>query len=575
MKILKMFLLLVLFPVFKPVLAALPETANLSIEFIGSGYEIELSGAYRSIGIRGVNGINLGTVQLASGAHVGSLDGTEVPDIDHPWTIGSYIGMHQTIKAINIISDDGSGNVLLDFSGWSIAFGEFDDIYLGNGPDAGVASMTCAADCSDGDTYTLRYLAKIPEDHISLLAGGNYHLTLAGTISLPTQPHVVLPDLTFMDIDPGELIDYCCPTGSYFGMELSPGFNLWAMIAPGTDGGMVIGKDQQSGGQEIGASTTNTTSGEMTSAWFFFGNYGTLYANNNINRFSRYSNDGVSEINDLNFAWNGTSISMGEGSVEDYVITLNEFTGNYSFYYTAIVPADDPTGFGGIRYTHIQSGNVILPDFTADLSPYARNMNISANSGGEVLWVPEFATENHEGVYTCEITSNASNGNAVLKPDCSSGSYISGASYEGLDIFTYSVTDQNGLTDSAAVFVNVFYSEACLLDPLCECKSLHPLKQVTTVGGGQSMATNETLQTTFRGFIKTSSGLTSGAKNRVEICPGTSLDYSVTSSEGIARCTNNNSVTAPSGKLVSGDKLICTNKPEGGDTDRFSIKNGL
>ena len=73
----------------------------------------------------------------------------------------------------------------------------------------------------------------------------------------------------------------------------------------------------------------------------------------------------------------------------------------------------------------------------------------------------------------------------------------------------------------------------------------------------------------------TESGLTSGGKNTVKICPGTVLQYETTSTVGTARCTVKSAATASTGTLALGDKMICSNKPDGSDTDRFTIKSGL
>ena len=106
------------------------------------------------------------------------------------------------------------------------------------------------------------------------------------------------------------------------------------------------------------------------------------------------------------------------------------------------------------------------------------------------------------------------------------------------------------------------------------CKLNFPIKQVTTTGGGQGQSVNATVQTTFTGYITTEAGLTSGGKNAVKICSGTTVDYETISSVGTATCRINGVAVANTGSVSIGDKLICTNKPDGSDTDRFSIKRG-
>lgn len=107
------------------------------------------------------------------------------------------------------------------------------------------------------------------------------------------------------------------------------------------------------------------------------------------------------------------------------------------------------------------------------------------------------------------------------------------------------------------------------------CTDLYRLKQVTTVGGGQGQSFNSTMVTTFTGNITTEAGLVSGGKNVIKIYPGTVLDFTTDSSVGETTCVVNGSVAGAAGSLTVGDKLICSNKPDGSDVDRFSIKSGI
>lgn len=107
------------------------------------------------------------------------------------------------------------------------------------------------------------------------------------------------------------------------------------------------------------------------------------------------------------------------------------------------------------------------------------------------------------------------------------------------------------------------------------CEQTYPVTNVTTTGGGQSAVVNEQLQVMFRGHIMTQSGLTSGGKNAVTICPGSRIDYQVISSDAAASsCTINGATATLTGKILEGYQLICNNKPVGSDTDRFTVKSG-
>ena len=101
--------------------------------------------------------------------------------------------------------------------------------------------------------------------------------------------------------------------------------------------------------------------------------------------------------------------------------------------------------------------------------------------------------------------------------------------------------------------------------PFDPCRATHPVTQIVLDGSGQGATVNATLKETFTGNI---TGYTSTS---VTICNGTLLNYEATSTMGDAICTTNSSPGASLGTLAPGDKLICTNKPTGQDTDRFRI----
>lgn len=144
-----------------------------------------------------LNGITVDgvTTQAADGSHggaPGSVAG-ENPDIDNPWFFFNNTGMHQTTAPISVVSNDGAGNVGLDFTGWNVTWNGIASIPMGgdaanfgtNGGtiNTGVASMVCNTDCSDGDTYVLDYAAQVPNGDPSNFGGVPYRLHLEGTIS--------------------------------------------------------------------------------------------------------------------------------------------------------------------------------------------------------------------------------------------------------------------------------------------------------------------------------------------------------------------------------------------------------
>jgi hypothetical protein len=100
-------------------------------------------------------------------------------------------------------------------------------------------------------------------------------------------------------------------------MEVTPGIVIWTDFGPGTDGGIVAGKSQLSGGQEI--DKDSILSGELSAAWSFYGNFGTFFTapdGDTLNLFDDASCTGAdcigkTELKVLNMALNGMMIPLG------------------------------------------------------------------------------------------------------------------------------------------------------------------------------------------------------------------------------------------------------------------------
>lgn len=392
-------------------------------------------------------------------------------------------------------------------------------------------------------------------------------LATALTCSLGAAQAAPLPNGTLLPIlSGGDLLpDGECTTGSCFAFEIFAGTWVWIQLAPGNDGGIVVGKNQLSGGQDLVLPGTATSEpGDLTAAWSFLNAWGTLSADQAQNVYSDTSNSGETAINDLHFAWNGSDSPIGGGTVDSYTVSPDGSGGlQYTLDYSTVVQTG---AFEGVRFRlSLRSALSAPPGNTA---PVVNDVVVDAESAVLTEWIPDF-TGDVGDTHTCSIVSNAGNGNATVNTDCSIGTYISGTGFEGTDGFTYSVTDQYRQASQGTVTVNV------ILTPAILCANTFPIKQVSSFGGGQGSSVNSTLVTTFTGYIITEAGLTSGGKNTVRICPGTTVDYKTVSSVGGERCTINGSPTAATGKITVGDKLICTNKPDGGDVDRFAVKSGL
>ena len=173
----------------------------------GSWFAFDTGPDFFYTGITAFNGINLGTSQSASGSHSGAPDGTENPDIDVPWIFFGNTGMHQSLSPITVVSDDGNGNVLLDFTGWAMTWNTVPVDNLGQGSWAvdnpnpeGQAVLKCQFDCStlyniEVDTrewFTLDYSATVPEGDPSGLGGIRYQLHLESANYVPVPAAVWL-----------------------------------------------------------------------------------------------------------------------------------------------------------------------------------------------------------------------------------------------------------------------------------------------------------------------------------------------------------------------------------------------
>lgn len=127
------------------------------------------------------------TTQLATGGNPGAPDGLGTTPIDAEWTFYTNTGVHRTTSPINVLSNDNAGNVTLDFSGWAVNWSSVANIPMGSGAwgtnASGVALMTCASTCGNGDTYTINYTATVPPGDPSNFGGTKYELHMTGTIS--------------------------------------------------------------------------------------------------------------------------------------------------------------------------------------------------------------------------------------------------------------------------------------------------------------------------------------------------------------------------------------------------------
>ncbi len=235
--------------------------------------------------------------------------------------------------------------------------------------------------CSDNNVCTT--------DTCDTATGVCSSMPVGGTCGLPcdstTAPGMALmPAGTVLRITQGvgSAINTPCSAGSCFSMEVAPGTISWTDFGPGTDGGIVVGKSQKSGGQELAPSATNTIPGELSNAWFFFNNYGTFYTVPGGDTKDSYCNTSCSgadcikktELKVFNVAWNGSIIPLGSeagctlsncSSSQKEGIFVNSWTinpvidGAWSMNYSQVVPSG---GFTNVKFSAIIRGRVLMGD---------------------------------------------------------------------------------------------------------------------------------------------------------------------------------------------------------------------
>jgi len=153
----------------------------------GSYFSMEVQpGVPTLTAIEAKNALQLNAVQLASTAPLS-------PNIDQPWIFFGNIGVHQSTIAPTVLSDNGTGTVVLDFSGWNVSWNSIPSITLNAGDDNGLATMFCylddvvtqtQGDCSAGNAYVLDYRATVPVGDPSGFGGVKYALHLEGIIAV-------------------------------------------------------------------------------------------------------------------------------------------------------------------------------------------------------------------------------------------------------------------------------------------------------------------------------------------------------------------------------------------------------
>ena len=157
----------------------------------GSWFAIEPSAFSTYVSLTSFDGVIVGSTQPASGSHPGAPDGSESPSIDQPHDWFGGTGMFGSESATSILSAS-ANTATLDFSGLVWDWNGVNDIHMYDATfgDAGIATLTCGVNCSNGDRYILDYAGHIRSGDGGL-GGELVLLHLEGTISAVPIPAAV------------------------------------------------------------------------------------------------------------------------------------------------------------------------------------------------------------------------------------------------------------------------------------------------------------------------------------------------------------------------------------------------
>jgi hypothetical protein len=424
-----------------------------------------------------------------------------------------------------------------------------------------------------------------------------------------------LPNGTLLSInattDPAGVVP--CTNGSCFGMFLVPGLYYWTPIHPGTDGGIIIGKAQKSGGQEIDA--LSQANGEITAAWNYGANWGTFFTAPDASRniFDDASCTGAGcgsnttpRVTDLavwNTAWNQMVIPAGRilpgcetgGYIPEYCYSSQNPSGIYVKTWTIDPPGSNPRNYRLTYNTTLSSG---FPNFPFELILSGTVSGGEGCSFGSVAVTPSSLTGisgvpipfmisaiDPYGTTTCRVGTPPANGVVKLNA-CTSGTYTADGGFVGTDSFTLIAND--GLCDNTPKLVNVAITVPSTspsptatptpppVTPTATptptiivdgCPMIYPVSQTTLMGkqGHLSM--------TVTGNIVS----VNANSKEIKICPYTTVMYEASTNTPGANvvCRVKSNSTKGKGLVRVNDHIKCNDKPSGNDKIHVKIKSGV
>lgn len=241
-------------------------------------------------------------------------------------------------------------------------------------------------------------------------------------------------------------------------------------IGPGLDGGLVVGKNQKSGGQELGANAHRAQGGELSSAFTRRG-YATLAtapmqgeqggkadSDAGSNRFDDISCSGAAclgkvEINALHQAYQGHVIPGG-CAVADCAGTGGSGVRAWKVNPDRSYSLD---AAWGQTQVHLE-GAIVLPGNTV---PVAAAVNVSTLAGEIVHWKPLVSDADGDKL-NCVLLPGSGGflGQLTLAPDCSIGVYIPpNPKFTGRQCRQYQVSDGKNVSTPAEVCVKILPKE--------------------------------------------------------------------------------------------------------------------
>lgn len=277
--------------------------------------------------------------------------------------------------------------------------------------------------------------------------------------------------------------------------DLGPGIDVWITLYAGNTPGIVIGRDQASGGQEQVGGGSLQTSGELTQPFNFFGYYGTfatapmvdasgyeIPVGASANIFSASSCSGLdcighTELGSWHWAWNELAIPMGSAMdpcrdnsacvpdgragifVREWVVNPDN---TYSLRYVSTIPLGHPSGFGGV-FSYLYLGGRILPP---NNPPIATPVTVRTTQDTPVNWTPVIEDADSGDTLSCYMNNQPVEGMVSLQADCSSGTYTPPPGYTGVQCSIYHANDEWDDSNGAALCV--------IVDPVCNDPSCLP-----------------------------------------------------------------------------------------------------